>query len=77
MPNWMQGKEINMKVKAYITDTEGKQVVVSTADTSTDDGRGCVIIEHDGHCLIISADDLYAAIQRAQINPGYDDSHPF
>ena len=62
-----------MKVQAYIADTAGDQVVVTTADMTTDDGGPCVTIDHGDHRLIVSADALHAAIQRARIDKRYDD----
>ena len=58
-----------MKVQAHIADTNGDQVTVTTADMTTDDGGPCVIIDHsDGQRLIVSADEMFAAIRRARID---------
>lgn len=65
-----------MKVQAFIADKEGAPVVVTTTDAAAD-GKPIVSIEHGDHVLVVSADALHAAIQRARIDKRYDDEISF
>lgn len=68
---------MNMRIQVYIADAAGDQVVVTTAEASTESGSPCITIDHEGHRIVLDADALISAIRCARIDPRYGDDQPF